>query len=200
MLKRAIFVLSIAASGARAQAAAASLRADSVATAPHYWPWVIAGAASSVLLHEAGHVTAAYAGNARPHFGFDTGRPTVYSGIDSHRFPRRQFWFSSAGLNVQAVLNEAILDVPHHRGSAFERGLLAGGIGTALFYLTIGRTGSVSDVDFIARTGVMNKTQVTLLYGGVAAIQAWRISRNPVYNHFFARPSVRGGLDVGLGF
>ena len=200
MLKRAIFVLSIAASGARAQASAASLRADSVATSPHYWSWLIAGAASSVLLHEAGHVTAAYGANAHPYFGFDTGRPTVYSGIDSHRFPRRQFWFSSAGLNAQAALNEAILDVPHHRGSAFERGLLAGGIGTAVFYLTIGRTGSVSDVDFIARTHVMNKTQITLLYGGVATVQAWRISRNPVYNHFFARPSVRGGLDVGLGF
>lgn len=199
MLKRAIFVLATTAGGLHAQSAAA-LRADSVSTSPSYWQWVVAGAATSVLIHEAGHVTAAYAGNAHPHFGFDTGRPTVYSGIDSRRYPRRQFWFSSAGLNVQAVLNEAILDIPHHRGSAFERGLLAGGIGTAVFYLTIGRTGSVSDVDFIARTHVMNKTQVTFLYGGVAAVQAWRISRNPAYNHFFARPSVRGGLDVGLGF
>ena len=53
---------------------------------------------------------------------------------------------------MQSVIDEAILDIPHRRGSAFERGLLAGGIGTTLFYLTIGRRGSVSDVDFIART------------------------------------------------
>ena len=33
-----------------------------------------------------------------------------------------------------------------------------------MFYLTIGRTGSVSDVDFMARTRVLNKTQITLIY------------------------------------
>ena len=57
--------------------------------------------------------------------------------------------FSAAGLTVQNLLDEVILDVPHNRGSAFERGLLGGGIGTTLFYLTIGRTGTVSDVEFI---------------------------------------------------
>ena len=53
---------------------------------------------------------------------------------------------------MQTLIDEAILDIPHRRGAAFERGILGGGIGTTVFYLTIGRRGSVSDVDFIART------------------------------------------------
>lgn len=158
------------------------------------------GFVTSILAHEAGHVIAAYAVGGRPSFGFDKGRPTIYSGIDASRYPQRQFIFSSAGLTVQSVLDEGILDVPHARGSAFERGILAGGIGTALFYITLGRNGPVSDVAYMARTSTLSKDQVSLIYGGIAALHAWRIHRNHAYAHFFAAPSDRGGLDVGMRF
>lgn len=172
---------------------------DSTRAAPtHYWRNFAAGFASSILFHEAAHFGAAYALGSRPWVGFDAGRPTVYSGIDAYAYPHKQFWFSSAGLDAQALLDETILDVPHHGGGAYERGVLAGGIGTALFYVTIGRWGRVSDVDFIARTRAMNKTQVTLLYGGVAALHAWRVGRNGRYANFFARPAANGGVAIGL--
>jgi hypothetical protein len=191
MIKRAIASLLFVAPLVRAQSP------DSSAVhGPHYVRNFGLGVATSILLHEMGHIGASVAEGAHPTFGFDKLRPTVFSGIDARREPRKQFWFSSAGLNVQTILDEAILDVPHPRGSAFERGVLAGGIGTTVFYLTIGRTGSVSDVDFMARTHVMTKTEVTLLYGAIAAVQSWRISRNPAYAHFFAAP--RGnGFAVG---
>ncbi len=191
MLKRAIIALLLTASVARAQSP------DTVATSHGYWVRFGTGVATSILIHEAGHIGAAISTGAHPSFGFDKGRPTVYSGIDSNRYPRRQFWFSSAGLDIQTLLDEAILDIPHNRGSAFERGLLGGGIGTTVFYLTIGRTGSVSDVDFMSHTGIMTKTQVTLLYGSIAALHTWRISRNAAYANFFARPSAHG-LDFGF--
>lgn len=194
MMKQAIVALSLFTSIAGAQ------RVDSVAkpqSTRSYWTKLVAGAVSSILLHEAGHITAAYSTGAHPTFGFDKGRPTVYSGINSDLYPRRQFWFSSAGLNVQSVLDESILDVPHPRGNAFERGLLAGGIGTTAFYLTIGSSGSVSDVAFMSRMGILTKTQVTLLYGSVAALHTWRIAHNPDYANFFVRPST-AGLNVGL--
>jgi hypothetical protein len=192
MFTRAIAGLSLVASAAMAQSA------DTVAASHGYWKRFGAGVVSSILLHEAAHVGAAIASGARPSFGFDKARPTVYSGIDSQRYPRRQFWFSSAGLNIQAILDESILDVPHARGGAFERGLLAGGIGTTVFYLTLGRVGSVSDVQFMAQTHVLTKTQVTLIYGGVALMHTWRIARDPAYANFFARPSAHGGLDFGI--
>lgn len=193
MLRRAIGFLAIVGSAAFGQSA------DTVTASHGYWRRFGAGVATSILLHETAHIATAISTGAHPTFGFDTFRPTVFSGIDSHRYPRRQFWFSSAGLNIQSLLDESILDIPHHRGSAFERGLLGGGIGTTVFYLTIGRTGTVSDVDFMARTHVLTKTQVTLIYGAVAAMHTWRISRNPAYANFFARPSVRG-LDLGFQF
>jgi hypothetical protein len=171
-------------------------RADSVRLAPHYWPKLVIGAASSILLHEAAHITTSYAVGGKPTFGFDNFRPTVYSGIHLQDDPRKQFYFSVSGLVVQSLLDEAILDIPHDRGGAFERGLLAGGIGTTVFYLTIGRWGSVSDVDFIARTHVMNKTQVTLVFGSIVAAHTWRIARDPRYDHFFVRPSANG-LQLG---
>jgi hypothetical protein len=191
MLKRAIIALSLTAAVAGAQGA------DSVPSSRGYWLRLGAGAVTSVLVHEGGHIVAAISTGARPTFGFDKARPTIYSGIDSDRYPRRQFWFSAAGLNIQSVLDEAILDIPHHRGSAFERGLLGGGIGTTVFYLTLGRTGSVSDVDFMSHTGVMSKAQVTLLYGSVALIHTLRVARHPAYDNFFVRPSAHG-LEVGL--
>jgi hypothetical protein len=164
----------------------------------HYIRNVALGAVTSILLHEAGHIGTSMAFGHRPTFGFDKLRPTVYSGINSRSKPHEQFLFSVAGLTVQSVLDEAILDVPHARGSAFERGLIGGGIGTTLFYLTIGRTGSVSDVDFMARTHAMTKTQITLLFGSIAAVHTWRVSRDPHYANFFVRPAVNGGADVGM--
>ena len=184
-------------------------RADSGAGAPravaspgdtHYWRDFVAGAATSLLLHEAAHVGTSLALGARPTFGFDRGRPTVYSGIDPVAEPRKQFLFSSMGLDVQALLDEVILDVPHHRGAPFERGVLAAGIGTALFYVTIGRTASVSDIDFMSRTSSLSKTDLTLIYGGVALLHAARIHHDGRYAHFFVRPAPRAedGLRIGV--
>ena len=167
----------------------------------HWWQLFAGGFASSILAHEGGHIAAAYVVGGRPSFGFNEGRPTIYSGIDANLEPGRQFVFSSAGLTVQSVLDEAILDAPHHPGSvagAFERGMLAGGIATSFFYVTIGRTGSVSDVDFMARTSTLSKTSITAIYGGMALLHSWRIAHNGRYAHFFARPSPLGGLRVGV--
>ncbi|HEY4307365.1 MAG TPA: hypothetical protein VGM82_23030 [Gemmatimonadaceae bacterium] len=191
MLKRAIIALLLTASVSRAQSA------DTVVSSRRYWIRMGTGAATSILIHEAGHIGASIISGAHPTFGFNRARPTVYSGIDANKHPRTQFWFSSAGLDVQNVLDEAILDIPHNRGSAFERGLLGGGIGTTLFYLTIGRNGAVSDVEFMSHTGIMNKTQVTVLYGSIIALHTWRIARNPAYANFFALPRSHG-LDFGV--
>ena len=167
-----------------------------------HWRAFAAGFASSVLLHEAGHVAASFSLGARPTFGFDAGRPTVYSGIDVHLEPHKQFIFSSAGLTVQSLLDEIVLDIPHadpHApASAFERGVLAGGIGTTLFYITIGRRGSVSDIEFMARTGALTSTQVTIIYGSIAALHALRISRGGRYADFFMRPSPDGRILLGV--
>lgn len=163
-----------------------------------YWRPFVLGFAASILVHEAGHVGAALALGGRPGFGFDRARPTIYSGLNEELRPHQQFLFSSAGLTVQALLDELILDVPHGRGSPFERGILAGGIGTTVFYLTIGRSGSVSDVDFMARTSGLSKTQLTLIYGGVAAMHSVRIARDGRYANFFARPDADGRVRIGI--
>ena len=165
---------------------------------PRYWRLMAAGFATSLLAHEAAHVATAYAVGAHPHFGFDKGRPTVYSGINSSLEPHKQFLFSSMGLDVQAALDEAILDVPHDRGAPFERGVLAGGIATALFYVTLGRVGSVSDVAFITRTSSLSTTDVTLIYGGVALLHTLRIARDGHYANFFVRPAEGRGVLVGV--
>jgi hypothetical protein len=156
------------------------------------------GFVTSILAHETGHIVAAYAVGGHPTFGFDRGRPTIYSGIDADLEPRKQFIFSSAGLTVQTLLDEAILDVPHQKGGAFERGLLAGGIATVLFYITIGRNASVSDVAFMARTSSLSKTSVSFIYGGIAALHAFRIHRDRHYAHFFAAPTDQGTLKIGV--
>jgi hypothetical protein len=142
----------------------------------------------------------AYAVGGRPTIGLDKGRPTVFSGLNATTQRRQQFLFSSMGLNVQALLDEAILDVPHERGGAFERGVLASGITTALFYVTIGRTASVSDVDYMARTSSLSKTDITIIYGGVALMHALRIHHDGRYANFFVRPAPAGepGLRVGV--
>jgi hypothetical protein len=183
----------VGAGAARAQAA------DSVPPlSTNYWPKFVLGASTSILLHEAGHLVTSVAVGGHPSFGFDTGRPTIYSGLNSRIQPHKQFLFSVAGLSIQNLLDEAILDIPHRRGAAFERGLLGGGLGTTIFYLTIGRRGSVSDIDFIARTHGMTKAQSTLLFGSITAEHLIRIYRDPHYANFFARPRPDGRIDVGL--
>jgi hypothetical protein len=172
-------------------------RSDSTAVSSHYWEKLTLGAATSILLHESAHIAVALA-VGHPHFGFDKLRPTVYSGIDSHLEPHKQYLFSVAGLTMQSLIDEGILDVPHRRGAAFERGLLAGGIGTTVFYLTLGRRGSVSDIEFIARMHGMTRNQSTLVFGTVAALHTIRIARDSHYANFFARPNREGGMDVGV--
>ena len=184
--------------GAQEGAAGAAPR---VYEARRFWTVFLAGFGTSILAHEGAHIAAAYAVGGRPTFGLDAGRPTVYSGIDARREPGRQFVFSSAGLTVQSLLDETILDAPHPPSTSsgpFERGVLAGGIATALFYVTIGRNGSVSDVAYMARTSSLSKTSITLIYGGTALLHAWRIRRSNRYAHFFARPDPRGGLRLGF--
>jgi hypothetical protein len=167
---------------------------------PHYWRSMAAGFAASIIAHEGAHVVTSYAVGGHPTLGFDKGRPTVYSGIDALKDPTRQFLFSSMGLNVQAVLDEAILDAPHaSRGAPFERGVLAGGIATALFYITVGRTASVSDVDFMARTSSLSKTDIAFIYGGVALMHTLRIHRDARYANFFVRPMPVGERGLRLG-
>ena len=192
-----------AADGVSADSALEASR-DSVrqrpARPPRYWRRMAAGFATSLLAHEAAHVVTALAVGGRPTIGLSKGRPTVYSGLDAATQKREQFLFSSMGLNVQALIDEAILDVPHRRGGPFERGVRAGGIATALFYVTIGRTASVSDVDFMARTSSLSKGDITLIYGGVALMHAVRIHYDGHYANFFLRPAPAGepGLRVGV--
>jgi hypothetical protein len=167
-------------------------------TSSRQWGRFALGAASSIALHELGHVLASYALGARPSFGFDGARPTVYSGISERLEPRKQFLFSSAGLDAQLLLDETILDVPHRRGGAFERGLLAGGLGTVAFYVTIGRNAPVSDVTRMAATSSLTRGQVSLIYGGVSALHAVRIARSGYYGKLFVAPGPDGELRVGV--
>ncbi|HEY6088587.1 MAG TPA: hypothetical protein VD771_02240 [Gemmatimonadaceae bacterium] len=165
----------------------------------NYWRRFALGFGVSILAHEAAHIMTSLAVGAHPYVAFDKGRPTVFSGIDGEKEPRKQFLFSAAGLTTQALIDEAILDIPHSRGGAIERGVLAGGIGTTLFYITLGRNGSVSDISVMARTSSLSKTQLSLIFGGVSAIHAWRISRNSKYSHFFVRPTGNGAA-VGFSY
>jgi hypothetical protein len=162
------------------------------------WKRFLAGFATSILAHEGGHITAALLQGARPTFGLDHGRPTVFSGIDPTRHPHKQFMFSSAGLDVQAMVDEAVLDDRGHGGGPFQRGVLYGGIATTAFYLTLGRTGSVSDVAFMRRTSGLTSAQIALIYGGVALMHVIRIERDGRFADFFVHPDARAGLRVGV--
>ena len=165
-----------------------------------WWALLATGFASSILAHEGAHIAAAYAVGGRPSFGLDEGRPTIYSGVDATAEPRKQFVFSAAGLTAQSVIDEVLLDTPHRsaRAGALERGLLAGGVATSFFYVTIGRSGSVSDVDFMARTSKLNKASITAIFGGLALAHTWRMAHNSRYADFFARPTPDGGLRIGM--
>ena len=173
--------------------------ADRAAPPENYWRRFAFGFGASILAHETAHILTSIALGAHPYIAFDRGRPTVFSGIDSDKHPHKQFIFSAAGLATQGLINEAILDIPHSKGGAIERGILAGGIGTTLFYITLGRNGSVSDISVMARTASLSKTQLSLIFGGVSAIHAWRIVRDPRYNHFFVRPTGNGAV-VGFSY
>jgi hypothetical protein len=191
-----ILLIILIASPARAQSYSSREEAES---SDGYWKKFALGAGLSLLAHESAHILTSIALGFHPYIGFDKGRPTVYSGIDSQKYPHKQFLFSAAGLTTQALINEVILDIPHSRGGAIERGILAGGIGTTLFYITIGRNGDVSDIAFMARTSSLSKTQLSLIFGGVSAIHAVRIWRNPAYSHFFVGPT-ENGLGIGFQF
>jgi hypothetical protein len=199
----ALFSLALGPVALRAQERSAPAVADSarlLARPRHYWRGVATGFVASLLAHEGAHVVTALAVGGHPTFGLSRGRPTVYSGLNASTEPHKQFLFSSMGLNVQAAMDETILDVPHARGAPFERGVLAGGIATALFYVTIGRTASVSDVDFMARTSSLSKTDISLIYGGVALMHVVRIHYDGRYANFFVRPVPAGerGMRVGV--
>ena len=203
LLALVVPAVALAAALLRAQDAPADSapRARAPVPQPHYKLRFVAGFISSILAHEGGHIIASYAVGGHPSFGFDHWRPTVYSGIDSRIEPHKQFIFSSAGLTVQTLLDETLLDVPHAKGSIagpFERGLLAGGIGTVLFYTTLGRNGSVSDVSFMSRTSSLSKTQISLIYGSIALLHAVRIHVKDRYAHFFSTPNETGGLRLGV--
>jgi len=170
---------------------------ESASSTDNYWRRFAFGFGTSILAHESAHVLSSLLMGFHPHVGLDRGRPTIFSGIDSQKYPHKQFIFSAAGLTTQSIINEAILDLPHTGGGPIERGILAGGIATTLFYITIGRNGAVSDIAFMSRTSSLSKTQLSLIFGGLSAIQAFRILRNPKYDHFFVRPTESGLL---LGF
>ena len=178
----AIVVLALALPAPRlpAQAVGADSAAiRSPAPRKHYRLKFVLGFATSILAHESGHVVAAFAVGGHPSFGFNKWRPTIYSGIDAQRDPHKQFVFSAAGLTVQTLMDETLLDVPHARGSIagpFERGLLTGGIATVLFYITLGRTGSVSDVTFMAKTSSLTHSISIAIDSTVCSTRSSRAS------------------------
>jgi hypothetical protein len=57
----------------------------------------------------------------------------------------------------------------------------------------------VSDITFMAKTSSLSKTQLSLIFGGVSAIHALRITRNPSYDHFFIRPT-ENGIRAGFSY
>ena len=109
------------------KSAAAQQATDSTRSAAQsggrWWRAFAGGFASSILAHEGAHVVASYVVGGRPSFGLNEGRPTIYSGIDAKLEPGKQFVFSSAGLTVQSLIDESILDAPHDPApaGAFER-------------------------------------------------------------------------------
>jgi hypothetical protein len=174
-------------------------RSPDVESHEGYWPRLALGFGVSLLAHESAHIVTAMLLGAHPYVGFDKGRPTIYSGIDSEREPHKQFIFSASGLTTQDLINELILDIPHAKGSPLERGILAGGIATTIFYISVGRNGAVSDIAFMSRTSSLSKNQLSLIFGGVSAVQAWRITLDPRYDHFFLRPA-GNGMAFGLSY
>src|SRR5438309_8563811 len=77
------------------EGSAASPKSERHSTSGWWLTRFAGGFASSILTHEGGHVLAAYAVGGKPTFGFDEGRPTIYSGINATLEPHKQFVFSS---------------------------------------------------------------------------------------------------------
>jgi hypothetical protein len=163
------------------------------------WLEFSAGFVASIAAHELAHLGTSLIVGGDPSVGFRNGRPVVYSGIDLDAHPHRQFAFAASGMGMQLLINEVVLDWPRGPGRAgeFERGLLAGGIGTVLFYFTIGRTSSVSDVRQMADNSGLSTWALTAIFGGVAATDVLRIALDQRYAHFFASPGPEG-LRFGL--
>lgn len=159
-----------------------------------FWPKFIAGFFTSLAAHEAAHVTSSLVMGYTPGLGFDAGRPVIHSGIDEARHHTAQFIFSASGMTTQLVLNEVLLDWPHHGqpASAFTKGMLASGVGTVLFYFTIGRSSNISDVQLMADNSSLSKWELAAIFGGVAATDVVRVLINPRYAHFFAAPTSNG--------
>ena len=57
----------------------------------------------------------------------------------------------------------------------------------------------MSDISVMARTSSLSKTQLSLIFGGLSAIHALRISRDSSYAHFFVRPT-ENGAAIGISF
>jgi len=168
------------------------------------WVRFVAGAVSSVLVHEAGHVTAAAVLGGSPSVGFDHARPVIYSGLDAALDPHAQFVFSASGMSVQLLLNEVLLAWPDEAGELagpFERGVLAGGIGTVVFYFTVGRNASVSDVQQMAQYSGLSKWTLAGIFGGVAVAEALRMVTRERYGpHFFVMPGPARTVRVGVSY
>jgi len=166
------------------------------------WLSFLAGAATSIAAHEASHVATALVLGGSPSLNLDKGRPVIRSGIDASVHPARQFTFSAAGMSTQLVINELLLDLPRGSQSAgeFERGVLAGGVATAVFYFTIGRNAAVSDVQQMAANSGLSKWALTGIFGGVALSDVVRIATHKRYANFFAVPGRDANLLVGVGF
>ena len=143
-------------------------------------------------------MVSSYALGAHPYFRFDRWRPTVFSGINIYSEPHQQLVFSSMGLVVQAALDETILDAPGTADSPFARGMLASGLGTALFYITAGRNGRVSDIALISQTSKLSKSRVSLIVGGVGAVHALRFQFLRGLGNLFALPAADGQLRIGF--
>src|SRR5256885_14901415 len=99
-----------------------------------YWRKLALGFGLSLFAHESAHVLSSLAMGFHPYVGFDHGRPTIYSGIDTNRYPHKQFIFSASGLTTQAVLDELLLDIPHSSGAAIKRGIVAGWVEIEPFF------------------------------------------------------------------
>ena len=111
-----------------------------------YWRRMAAGFATSILAHEAAHCRHRRGRRRPPHLRLEQG--TAYGLLGARRghpeapaIPLLQHGAQRPGAPRRGDSRRAASG-----RRAFERGVLAGGIATALFYVTIGRTASVSDV------------------------------------------------------
>lgn len=107
-----------------------------------FWKRFALGAGVSLLAHESAHILTSLALGFHPYIAFDKGRPTVFSGIASNKYPRHQ----PDGADV---------------------------------------------IDLQA--------QLSLIFGGLSAIHALRISRDSSYAHFLVRPT-QNGAALGVSF